>query len=86
MNHPSYDGRKDSKTYGESLPEGLNLVHIELEAGRSTQSTLLGQQDLTYESLYLSSALIERLDLTSSQLEKLAGWKSSHTQLKLAFA
>ncbi len=62
----SYDGRKGSKTYGRTLPEELNLVHVFIEAGRSTQSTLLGQQDVTYESLYLSSALIERIEPSRS--------------------
>ena len=62
----SYDGRKGSKTYGRTLPEELNLVHLIIEAGRSTQSTLLGQRDVTYESLYLSSALIERIEPSHS--------------------
>jgi DNA adenine methylase len=53
----SYDGRTGSKTYGDPLPKCLNLVHIEVHAGRSTQATLLGRRDDTYESLYLSRAL-----------------------------
>ncbi len=54
----SYDGRKGAKTYGETLPESLQLKKIELEAGRSTQATLLGREEITIESLYLSSALL----------------------------
>lgn len=80
----SYDGRKGSKTYGETLPKSLNLVHVEIEAGRSTQSTLLGKKDVTYESLYLSSVLTERIELTSSDIISLTNGQS-HTQLKLAF-
>ncbi len=53
----SYDGRTGDKTYGEPLPKSLNLVHVEVHAGRSTQATLLGRDDDTYESLYLSPAL-----------------------------
>ncbi len=81
----SYDGRKGAKTYGEVLPEDLNLVRIEIEAGRSTQSTLLGKQDITYESLYLSPALIEHLDSSSTGIARFTSWKSSYTQLELAF-
>jgi DNA adenine methylase len=53
----SYDGRTGDKTYGEPLPKSLNLVRIELHAGRSTQATLLGRDHDTYESLYLSPTL-----------------------------
>ncbi len=53
----SYDGRTGAKTYGEPLPASLKLTHLEIRAGRSTQATLLGRSDVTYESLYLSPAL-----------------------------
>lgn len=53
----SYDGRTGSKVYGVKLPEHLNLTHMELDAGRSTQATLLGRDDATFEALYLSPAL-----------------------------
>lgn len=57
----SYDGRRGDKTFGELLPTSLNLAHVELEAGRSSQATLLGRDEVTYESLYISQALIDRL-------------------------
>jgi DNA adenine methylase len=57
----SYDGRTDSKTYGEPLPAFLQLTRIELNAGRSTQATLLGRKANTFESLYLSAALVDQL-------------------------
>ena len=79
----SYDGRKGAKTYGRTLPEELNLVHLVIEAGRSTQSTLLGRRDITYESLYLSPALIERIESAAEKIENFAKWKSSSTQLEL---
>ncbi len=53
----SYDGRTGSKVYGQPLPRGLDLTRIEVRAGRSTQATLLGRADVTYESLYLSPRL-----------------------------
>lgn len=63
----SYDGRLGSKTFGQVLPESLELKRIEIEVGRSSQSTLLGREETTIESLYLSPNLISRqfLDLTS---------------------
>jgi len=82
----SYDGRKGAKTYGNILPKSLNLVHLEIEAGRSTQSTLMGKTDVTYESLYLSSALVERLGLTEQNIEQIIKKDASHTQLELTFA
>ena len=53
----SYDGRTGSKTFGNRLPENLLLTLIELEAGRSSQATLLGRDAITIESLYLSPRL-----------------------------
>jgi len=53
----SYDGRTGNKEYGQPMPDSLKLTRIELRAGRSTQATLLGRSDVTYESLYLSPNL-----------------------------
>lgn len=53
----SYDGRTGNKEYGQPMPDSLKLKCIELRAGRSTQATLLGRSDITYESLYLSPNL-----------------------------
>lgn len=58
----SYDGRTGTKTFGDSLPDHLELMRIEVEVGRSTQATLLGRNDKTYESIYLSKALVQRLN------------------------
>jgi DNA adenine methylase len=57
----SYDGRTGGKRHGRALPASLRLAHIEVDAGRSSQATLLGRAVRTYESLYLSPALTERL-------------------------
>ena len=56
----SYDGRCGTQEYGEPLPEKLELVHLEIPAGRSSQATLLGRDRTTVESLYLSKALVDR--------------------------
>ena len=53
----SYDGRTGNKTFGNRLPENLSLTLIELEAGRSSQATLLKRDSITVESLYLSPCL-----------------------------
>ena len=53
----SFDGRCGDRSYGDALPEGLGLKHIELEGGRSSQSTLSGRNERTFESLYLSPEL-----------------------------
>ena len=50
----SYDGRNGGRTYGASMPKKLKLRRITINAGRSTQSTLLGGNANTFESLYVS--------------------------------
>ena len=55
----SYDGRTGERVHGRKLPERLRLHLIELDAGRSSQATLLGRDEITVESLYLSPALAE---------------------------
>ena len=57
----SYDGRTGEKVHGRRLPNHLHLDLVELQAGRSTQATLLGRAEITIESLYLSPALADRL-------------------------
>jgi len=61
----SYDGRTGSKSYGQDIPGELGLHRIEIKAGRSAQATLLGKKAITYESLYLSPGLLERLEADS---------------------
>ena len=57
----SFDGRKGNVTYGPPLPAVLGLRRLELHAGRSSQATLNGKSEKTYESLYLSPALVRCL-------------------------
>jgi DNA adenine methylase len=87
----SYDGRTGEKTYGIELPAHLKLHKMEISAGRSSQATLLGGKAETYESLYLSPALMHRLRLKHENIDdltilnKLARDKSP-TQLTLGIA
>ena len=53
----SYDGKCGNKIYGNNIPTSIGIKRIELKAGRSTQSTLLGRNDITFESLYISNDL-----------------------------
>ena len=57
----SYDGVTGQKTHGKPLPKKLSLTHHYVHAGRSSQATLLGGNDETIESLYLSPTLADRL-------------------------
>jgi len=52
----SYDGACGERKYGEDLPDELNLARVLLQAGRSSQSTLVGREEHTVESLYISPA------------------------------
>jgi DNA adenine methylase len=58
----SYDGRVGDKVYGKRLPDRLGLKLFEVKAGRSTQETLLGRNGVTYESLYISENLLNRIE------------------------
>lgn len=64
----SYDGRLGDKSYGEPLPDFLDLVLVEIEAGRSSQATLLGQEAITVESLYLSRSLADEIGAAPAYL------------------
>ena len=72
----SFDGTCGDRTYGAELPEFLRMKKVELHAGRSSQATLLGRNDVTIESLYLSPALLLKTktvshEKSSSQLDLL---------------
>lgn len=64
----SYDGRTGKKSYGQNLPDELGMYRLEVEAGRSTQATLLGRDEVTFESVYLSKNLVEKLHLTPTEI------------------
>ena len=72
----SYDGRTGNKTYGSPLPENLNLTKIEINAGRSSQATLLNRSEITYEAVFLSPALVSKIDL-----QKVTGKQNYQTEL-----
>ncbi|MDX1991770.1 MAG: Dam family site-specific DNA-(adenine-N6)-methyltransferase [bacterium] len=67
----SYDGKTGQKKYGLDLPDDLGLQRIELQAGRSSQATLLGRSDKTVEALYLSPVLQSRLEAQKSPVQLL---------------
>jgi DNA adenine methylase len=58
----SYDGITGKKSHGKLLPDCLHLKHLHIQAGRSSQATLLGNNHKTIESLYLSPSLVYRLE------------------------
>jgi DNA adenine methylase len=78
----SYDGRTGSKTFGDPLPPELGLQRYEIDAGRSSQATLLQRSARTYESLYLSPVLIERLQRSASAtVDHIFGKMGAHTDV-----
>lgn len=64
----SYDGECGGKEYGEELPESLHCKKILLNAGRSSQATLLGKKQITLEALYISESLIPYYQAIPRQL------------------
>jgi DNA adenine methylase len=58
----SFDGVCGARTYGQDLPRSLGARKVLLNAGRSSQATLLGRNEETLEALYLSPALLKRLE------------------------
>lgn len=67
----SYDGVCGGKKYGEELPESLGCKKILLNAGLSSQATLLGKKSTTYEALYISESLIPLFYSVPKQLSLL---------------
>ena len=64
----SYDGECGGKEYGKELPTELDCTKILLNAGISTQATLLGKRNITYEALYVSKNLSKNSDGIYQQL------------------
>lgn len=56
----SYDGQMGEKVYGEPLPSTIDVDHLAVHAGRSSQATISGRNDETIESLYVSRSLNAR--------------------------
>ncbi|MDR0499579.1 MAG: Dam family site-specific DNA-(adenine-N6)-methyltransferase [Holophagales bacterium] len=63
----SYDGECGDREYGNELPVKLNCTKFLLNAGLSTQATLLGRRDTTFEALYVSKSLVEMANLIPKQ-------------------
>lgn len=64
----SYDGACGGKEYGEELPKSLHCKKIMLNAGVSSQASLLGKKSITFEALYVSQALAPVFDMSPQQL------------------
>jgi len=59
----SYDGRTGNKVFGKPLPKELNLLKIELDAGRSSIATLHKRNENTFEALYISEHLNQKISV-----------------------
>ena len=64
----SYDGECGDREYGNELPQSLNCTKLLLNAGLSTQATLLGKRNITYEALYVSEGLAETINSIPKQI------------------
>jgi len=64
----SYDGECGGIEYGNELPQALNCTKFLLNAGLSTQATLLGKRNTTYEALYVSESLVRTIKSASNQM------------------
>ncbi len=76
----SYDGKTGAKVHGKTLPSKLKLTHFHISAGRSSQATLLGNTEKTLESLYISPALVDRINHRPDEKKV-----SSYKQQELVF-
>jgi DNA adenine methylase len=65
----SFDGSCGNKIYCDDLPNDLNLLKVDIHAGRSAQATLNGRDDVTIESLYVSRSLVKNPDASLRSLE-----------------
>jgi len=63
----SYDGECGGKEYGNELSPSLKCTKFLLNAGISTQATLLGKRDTTFEALYVSENLVEVINSIPKQ-------------------
>lgn len=50
----SYDGARGDRDFTQTFPADLQLRHRLIDAGPSSQATLLGRREVTRESLYLA--------------------------------
>jgi DNA adenine methylase len=58
----SYDGECGGKVYGNELPNTVGCTKLLLNAGLSSQATLLGKRSVTYEALYMSRGLAKLVE------------------------
>jgi len=63
----SYDGECGGREYGNDLPQSLNCTKILLNAGTSSQATLLGKKNTTFEALYVSEGIAKTIKIKPAQ-------------------
>lgn len=87
----SYDGMTGGIEYGEPLPDDLGMRRLLLDAGRSSQATLNGRNEVTLESLYVSPGLIGNIKadpepplIQESLIFESAGTHQAHASLEPA--
>ena len=73
----SYDGMTGDTVYGEPLPDNLEMRRLLIDAGRSSQATLNGNHSTTFESLYVSKNITNRIEQE---------WSDSSTSIEKMFA
>ena len=64
----SYDGECGGREYGYDLPESLKCTKFLLNAGISSQATLLGKKNTTFESLYVSKNIAHIIKSVPKQI------------------
>ena len=69
----SYDGECSGKEHGEDLPKYLGCKKSLLNAGASSQATLLGRKAVTFEALYISRNLQSYMAYIPRQISLLEG-------------
>lgn len=67
----SFDGTCGNKSYGDELPKELGLTKFCIDAGKSSQATLLGRSETTTESLYISPALADKNLIEDTKLSQI---------------
>lgn len=67
----SYDGMTGNKIIGKQLPQKLELNHMYINAGVSTQATLNGKKEITYESLYISKNISKKVKCMQKEYQQM---------------
>lgn len=80
----SYDALRGPALYGRPLDPALGLLAIDVVTGVSAQETLLGRRRQAHEALYLSPALVDRLDGPAGVARRLLPHGASRSEWPLS--